>query len=192
MALALFLATKRHPAKWLYPGQVGGLVLLWLVFNLDGSPREPALYWATTVVTFVVVAAVAVLPPLRARRLVLSDLSPEIVASDLVISFKPRGDSSVNLVVDENKVMAFEETRSPDRLSVSVRLADITEVTTWTAAEDTEWVVPGGDRTVSWPAGWLIGFTTPDGQLVVAVEEPEKAKRFVEARVRRWTSTGRG
>jgi hypothetical protein len=183
VALALVLATRRHPGKWLYPGQVGALVLLWLFFHLEGNPREPVLYWTTTIATIVVVAAVAVLPPLRGRKQVLADLPPEVIASDLVISFTPRGDSSVNLWVDQKKVTAFEETRSSDRLSVSVPLAEITEVTTWTAAEDTEWVVPGGDRTVSWPAGELIGFSTPDRRLVVAVEEAGKAKRFVEGRV---------
>lgn len=187
VGLWLFVLGRKHPGRWLYPAQVGGLVLLWLVFHLDRSPHqdEQAAYWAGTIATIAAVAAVAVLPPWRARKMVLADLSQEIVDSDLVIPFKPRRGGQVGLAVDQHEITAFDEARSSDRLHVSVPLTDVTEVTTWTESGDTEWALPGGDRTVSLPAGELIGFSVPDGQVVVAVRDAAKAKRFVEARVAR-------
>lgn len=194
VGLWLVVLGRKRPSMWLYPAQIGGLVLLWLLFNLDEpSEQEQGLYWAGTAAAIAAIAAAALLPALRARKMVLANLSQDVIDSDLIISFKPRPDSAVNLEVDRHEITAFEEARGPDRLRVSVPIGEIAEVTTWTSAAATEWAVPGGSRTVSMPSGELLGFTVAGGQLVVAVEDAAKAKRFVEARrdlARHRTSAG--
>lgn len=62
--------------------------------------------------------------------------------------------------------------------------SDLTIRFTWTEAENTEWTIPDGDveRTVTMPAGKLLGISVPGGQLVVAMDETTEAKQFIEAR----------
>ncbi|MGB3437568.1 MAG: hypothetical protein WBA97_02350 [Actinophytocola sp.] len=186
LGLVMVLTTRKRPHMWLYPGYyVGAFLVVGLVFQAYQSSSyhdDQAIYWASTIATIVAIAAVTVLPASRARRMVLTNPSPEIVESDLELTFTSRGDRSVSLSVDPTEISAYEDSKRDDRVRVSVPLTDVTTVTTWHQPESTEWEVPGGG-TLSLPAGELIGIDVPDGRLVLAVADPANAKRFVDARV---------
>jgi hypothetical protein len=177
-----FLATRRTPNSWTSVALPGGLLTL-LMFSQLGIDSRGSMGTLTAIATMITVAAVSFLLPYHARKTVLTDLSPDVVDSDLTITFKPRRGSSAILVVAPEGVGVAEDSQSPDRFHVEVPFDELTAVTTWTEVENTEWTLPGDEeRTMSMPAGDLLGFDTPDGQLVVAVHDTAGAKRFVEAR----------
>lgn len=152
------------------------------VFN--GSYQEEAgvAYYPVGVLFVGALALLAWLPVLRARRMVLSDLSPEIVDSRLTITFRPRAGKDHLLAVHDDSVEIIENTSSNDKFRRSFPLTDVSSVDVWTEPEPTDRPVRDDEERIL-PAGELLGITVPAGQLAFAPAEPARAKRFVEARV---------
>jgi hypothetical protein len=183
LGLWVLFSTRKAVRRWrnvAFPGLVVILAFAWQI-SFDG---EAILYSVTAVVTALVVAAVSFLLPLNARKIVLADLSSEVVESDLTLTFAPRNGSAL-LEVGPDSVGVSKDTPSDDRFYLTVALSDVSAVTAWTEVKDTTWAIPNDEdeRTVSLPAGDLLGISVPVGQLVVAVEDTAKVRRFLEARV---------
>jgi hypothetical protein len=183
-----FLGSRKSPNAWSSVGFPGLFLLLILFADLQGSKYQDweTSHYVSAVATVLVVAAVISLLPLLAKKMVFADLSsPEIIESDLVFTFKPLRGSTAILTVGLDGVAVSEDTRRDDAFHARAALSDVSTVTTWTEVEDTEWEIPGDEeeRTLSLPAGELLGVSYDDSQLVVAIRDPDKAKRFIEARV---------
>ncbi|HEX6351681.1 hypothetical protein [Actinophytocola sp.] len=178
-----FLATRKAPNSWPSVATPGVLMTL-MMFSQFAADSRGSAGTASVIATMIVGAAVASLS-LNARRMVLDDLSPDVVESDLTITFKPRRGSKAILVVGPEAIAVAEDSQRPDRFHTAASYDEISTVTTWTEVEDTEWKLPGDEeeRTVSMPAGELLSIDIPAGQLVVAVHDTAKVKRFVEARL---------
>jgi hypothetical protein len=125
------------------------------------------------------------LPARRGARLVLDDLSSDIVNSSLVIKFESRVKSYDVLSVrtDSLQLMRQNHTFKVER---SWRLSAVSTVAVRTETGDSEYPVPGNEeRLIEVTHGDVVVVDLPDGQLVFPSEDAQRLKRFIEERARR-------
>ena len=167
------------------------------VMMATGSGIEDELGWSETAF-FVAVAVVAIglallgwLPARRAARLVLADLSPEVVDSPLVVTFTARGTDAHTLSVTPD---ALEVTLKADSVrkttTHSFPLDEVAGVNARTETDDGEHPVPGTDKRIRVPRGEVLVVDLGEGPLVFAAKDVRRARDFVEARARRRATAG--
>jgi hypothetical protein len=183
---------RNPPDSWSMGTTFGGLfTAFYFLATLLKSPNDRRLGLPTPVFTTVAVLLslgvllVSWLPARRAARLVLDDLSSDVVDSSLIISFKSRVKSSDVLWVtpESLQVMRKDHVSKAER---SWRLSAVSAVAVRTETEDGEYPVPGVEkRLIPVTRGEVVVVELPDGQLMFPSEDAQRLKRFIEERARR-------
>jgi len=152
----------------------------------------------TAVMTVAVVIAVGLallawLPAARAARLVLADLSSDVVDSSLVVTFTARGKDADTLSVTTDSLDVVVRPTSARKTTHSFPLSEVTGVSVRTETDHGEHPVPGTAGTsMRVPPGEVVVVDIGEGKLMFAAKDAHQAKDFVEARARRWASVGEG
>ncbi|MFC4858174.1 hypothetical protein [Actinophytocola glycyrrhizae] len=180
--------TRRKPDQWQQTVPLSGVFVAFL-FVMMASGSEPTGLPETAY--FVAVGAVAVglallawLPARRAARLVLADLSPEVVDSSLVVTFTARGEDADTLSVTPDSLEVVVRPASKRKTTRhSFPLSEVTGVATRTETDDGEHPVPGADGTsMRVSRGDVLVVDLASGPLVFAAKDVHRARSFVEAR----------
>lgn len=179
---------RNNPVYWRV---TAGYIAFWLICTAYGVMVGRSEDWRLGLSTPVFTGAVVVVilgivllswfPAKRAARLVLDDLSPDVVNSSLVIEFgshKPR--NTLRVTPDSLELMPRGAGRKPER---SYPLTDISAISVRTEDREREYPVPGlKDRSIGVKPGEVVVFELPGGEIVFAAEDVERIKRFVEER----------
>lgn len=167
-----------RPNWWISIPLRGAIGVLYLVTpSLSDGYR-----WEFTLPAAALVAVIATGPVLWARRMVLGSLTDDVAQSRMVILVFSRKTKLVNLEIDVDTIGIFDGTGEESQ-EHRYSLADVTAVTVWTQGAATRCPVPDVAWTLDLTSGQLVAVTLPGGVLLFDAEEPEKVRRFIEARV---------
>jgi hypothetical protein len=138
----------------------------------------------------VVVVLTSWVPAHRGRRLILDDLSADVVNSSLVIRFNSRVMSIGALRVTPDS-LKFAWRKANGRVEPVYPLADVSAVAVRREARDRGYLLPGGGGLkIDVTRGDVVVVDLPEGQLVFPAKEPERLRRFVEDRCRALVGDG--
>jgi hypothetical protein len=192
-----WLSTRAKPNMWPSTVSIAGWVPAgFFVMMATGSGIEEELGWSETTF-FVAVAVIAVglallgwLPARSAARMVLTDLSSEVVDSALDVTFTARGKDADRLTVTPESLDVVVRPASVRKVTHSVPLGDVTGVAVRTESDGGEYPLAGTSMRV--PPGDVVVVDLREGQLVFAADDAHRVREFVEARVRRWANAAEG
>jgi hypothetical protein len=180
------------PHIWSMTAAFGGMfVAFFFMGTLLESPSDRRLglptpmFVTVSVLLSLGVLMVSWLPARRAARLVLDDLSSDVVNSSLTISFKSRVKSTdiLQVTAESLQIMRKDKVNKAER---SCRLSAVSAVAVRTETDDSDYPVPGAEkRLIPVTRGEVVVVDLPDGQLVFPSKDPQRLKRFIEERARR-------
>jgi hypothetical protein len=166
----------------------GVLCVVLIGINTLGNPVDElnrAVHYLVVALVIGTLVLIGSLTGLRAHRMIMEDLTPEIVAGSLAITFHQRGQGRFGLAVNVAELILFEK-RGRDRCRETYPLADVQSMEIWSATSETEWAVPGNDEhRMAFPAGKMVKITLPAGDLVFGSDDAPTIKRFIDARLAR-------
>jgi hypothetical protein len=169
----------------------GFFVAYSFLMTLLESPSDRRLGLPTPV--FVTVSALLSLgvllvswwPARRAARLVLDDLSTDVVNSALTISFNSRVKSSDVLRVTPESLQVMRKD-DVGKAELSCRLSAVSAVAVRTETDHGKYPVPGVEkRLIPVTRGEVVVVDLPDGELVFPSADAQRLRRFIEERARR-------
>jgi hypothetical protein len=184
--------SRYHPGRWkpisLVVNYLNSALFLITMFTIRAGSR-----FQFDLSTFSVVVAVLVvctflagrLPAGRGERLILDDLSVDVVDSPLTIRFRSRVRfSGVDSVVVTGDAIVVGWRKANGRPEPTYPLADISAVAVGRAKGEREWPIPGvEDGTMPVTPGEVLVVEVPGGKLVFpARDDVARLKQFIEDR----------
>lgn len=193
----LYWISRRKPNYWLLSLAAIVLLLSLCIQSLlfpntmsrhDYEPRSQtviAVVWAVTGG----LALVSLLLTLWARRMVLTDLSPDIINSSLVIAFKSRSDWDTVHVTPDSIDLIYRKGYNRSALGIvalSYPLTTVTSVNVYYSDSETAYLlVPGSlTRQIRVSPGNCVEVRLAGGIFVFPAEDCEGFARLVEGRAR--------
>lgn len=194
--------SRDRPYSWRSDANVASYFNVVLFLSTMYQSRED-LRFQLALPTFIVVIAVLTVgilvtgwvPARRAAHMVLDDLSPDVVNSSLIISFRsrirrtrPRSVIAIHVTPDALEVVWR---KANGRVRPSYPLTDVAAITVRTEPKGGAYPIPGvTGSAIEVEPGEVVVFDLPDGQLVFPARDPERLQTFAENRCRALVGDG--